>query len=110
MRDVRRIFSETSKVKFVYGCSSHLLNNWTMENGKIPWYKSTIKSCLYIIKAIKNMGLLKNLFEGLCEKIEGKVYSTVLYSPIRWTSVNLILTHIQTLRIPINLIPHVLLN
>lgn len=44
---------------------------------------------LYVSKTVKNTSLLRKLFDSLCLEKNNKAHRVILFSPTRWTNINL---------------------
>ncbi|KAI0557485.1 Ribonuclease H-like protein [Gracilaria domingensis] len=110
MRALRARLLELHTMKFTYSCSTHCLHNLSMDIGRLPILSATVKQAMFVSKTVKNVGLLRKLYESICMEMKGRIYAMVLFSPTRWTSVNRMLSRLLTVRSVLAFIPVVLLN
>lgn len=95
MRDVRKSLQDDHIIKYAYGYSAHCVNNLTLDLYKQGEFPDTIKKALYISKKVKNVGMIRKIFENVCEERLGKVLGMVLYSLTRWKSVNYMFLNVR---------------
>lgn len=110
MRDVRRKLVEKKLVLWEYGCSTHCLHNLSSDIGSLEPFKGNIKDALYVSKTVKNTGMVRKLYEQLCEEKFGAALTMVLFSSTRWTTCNLMLLRLLKARPALTLMSHALLN
>lgn len=109
MRDVRKTLQEKNLVRWSYGCAAHCLNNFSEDIGK-NLFKDVIKKCVFIMKTIKNNGMLRKIFDKICMEKHKRTFSLPLYCKTRWSSVNYMLMRLLQLRSVVSFIPHALLH
>lgn len=109
MRDVRKKLQEKQLVRWAYGCAAHSLNNFTEDIAKLL-FKNVIKKCVFMVKTIKNTGMVRKIFDKLCTEKFQRNFSLPLYSKTRWSSVNYMLQRLLQVRSVVSYLPHALLH
>lgn len=64
-------------IRWEYGCTPHLLNNFTEDRGK-RLFKDGIKQNVNLARTMKIIGLLQNLVKALCKQKGVKATSILL--------------------------------
>ena len=109
MRIVRQKIIQKGLVKWVYGCAAHCLNNFCESIGK-NIFKDLIKKSVFVAKSIRNVAMIKKIFNSLCQEKFKKSFALPLYSKTRWSSVNYMFQRLNKLSSIISLLPHVVLH
>lgn len=66
MRYFRNVLLEKRTFEYVYGCSAHCIKNFCMDIAK--QINSSGQLQAYLEKTIKNTGLIRKLYDDLCEE------------------------------------------
>lgn len=73
-------------------------------------FTKIIKEALFVSKTINNTGMVRKIYDSLCVENFNKTYAMLLYSPTRWTTVNLMIRRLLKVRTAITLMHHSVLN
>lgn len=87
MRDVRHTSVENKKISWRSGWASHCFNN-CCEDLENTLFKSTLKDALLVVKTKTNVGMIRNIFNSICDEKHNQRFSLPFYSKTRWLSAN----------------------
>lgn len=74
-------------VKFLYGCGTHSLYNFSMDIEKLDGVADNIKNFLYILRTVRFVRLLRKFFDMLCSEKFTKTNAIVMFSKTEWSAV-----------------------
>lgn len=69
-----------------------------------------IKKPVFVMKTIKNTGMLRMIFDKICKEKHKRTFFLPLYCKERWSSVNYMLMRLLFLKSIVTYIPHALLH
>ena len=89
----------------VYGDPSHCGNNLCLDILLLPGPKEILRQAMFVVKTIRNVNLIRRLFERSCSRMLGFVLTLVLYSKTRWSSSNRMFLKLTLCRSVISAMP-----
>jgi hypothetical protein len=73
---------------FAYGCVPHAIHNLCMDLIKnFPGVKHVLKQIVFMVKTLKSLHLLLQLFDKLCLEKFKKTYVFILFTKTRWGTI-----------------------
>lgn len=110
MRVMRRKQLEQKVIPWEYGCSTHYLHSLSSEIGPLEPFKSIVKDDLYVSKTVKYTGMVRKLYEQICEEKFAKMFTMVFFSLTRWKTYNIMIQQLLRSRPALTLMSHALQN
>ena len=88
MVKLRKDCLATNEFVLAYGCAPHAIHNLCMDLIKdFPSVKRVLKQILFMVKTLKSLHLLLQLFDKLCLEKYKKTYVLILFTKTRWGTV-----------------------
>jgi len=106
MRKLRDLLQkDKGGFKFVYGCAPHALHNYVKDICAIDGVSCVLKQAMVVVKAVRQVNLLRKLYETLCKSMTNTIVLPILFSSTRWGGALQMLHRLDELRVVLCALP-----